>query len=54
MFLRHIHILVYEMQQVVFVRPGGVSQINHRHIVTVAVLGNAAVVPIQIPLRISC
>ena len=47
-----IHVLVDQVQQVVAVRPGGVAQIQHSDLVSVAVLGDAGIVAEQIALGI--
>ena len=49
-----VHIAVDQSQQIIAVRAGGVSQIDHRHIVAVIFLRNRAVVPGQVALGVQC
>ena len=53
-FLPEIHILVYEMEQIVTVRLGGVTQVNDSNVVSVVFLCDLAVVSVQVALGIGC
>ena len=47
-----IHVLVDQMKQVVAVRAGGITQIQHGDLVSVAVLGNTGIIAEQVALGI--
>ena len=47
-----VHILVHQMQDVVLIRTSGVSQIQHRNIVTVIFLGDISIISCHISLCI--
>ena len=41
----HVHVVVDQSEQVVAIRAGGVAEIHHRHLVAIAVPGNATIIP---------
>ena len=45
-----IHVLVDQMKKVVAVRAGGITQIQHGDLVSVAVLGNTGIIAEQLSL----
>ena len=49
-----VHIAVDQSQQIIAVRAGGVSQVDHRHIVAVVFLRNRAIVSGQVALGVQC
>ncbi len=49
-----VHIGVDEVQQIVAVRPGGIAQIDHGHLVVVVVTGDGAIIAEEIALGIGC
>ena len=51
-FHRDIHVLIDQGEEVVAVRPCGVAQIDHRHLIPIALRGNGSIVPGEVPLRI--
>ena len=51
-FHRDIHVLIDQGEEVVTVRPCGVAQIDHRHLIAVAVFCDGSIVPGEVPLRI--
>ena len=48
----HVHVLVHEMQNVVLIRAGGVTQIQHRDIVAVILFGDISIISSNVPLGI--
>ena len=51
-FHRNIHVLIDQGEKIVTIRPHGIPQINHRHLIPIAFRSNVSIVPREVALRI--
>ena len=52
MLLVQIHILVYQMKQIVTITPGGISQINYRYLIPIMLFGDGSIISHDIALGV--